>query len=184
MSNSNISEIQKPWVETAYEIFAIEGPDSLKIESLSRNVKKNKSSFYHHFADLDVFTDILIEHHINQVVIIAEKEKHSQNLEELIEVILEYKIDLLFNRQLRINRENTKFEEAFMKTNTITVPAILEVWAKIIGLQENSYLAELVLRLSLENFYLQITYETLNRDWLMNYVNELATLVQEFKKHH
>ncbi len=177
-----MNAIQQPWIEEGYRVFAYEGPQGLKVERLSKGVGKNKSSFYHHFADLEVFTNLLLEYHLEQAQLMAEKEANCTNLEELVDVIVEHKIDLLFNRQLRVHRENPDFETCFCKTNQITVQAIIGLWAEILELNDNSYLAGLVLKLSLENFYLQITSETLNHDWLTNYFNELRVLVREFKK--
>ena len=171
----------KPWIKAGYLIFAYEGPVGLKIERLAKKIGKNKSSFYHLFADREVLINVLVKYHLEQALVIAEKESNCLTQEELIDVIVEHKIDLLFNRQLRIHRENPAFAECFLRTNEITGKAIIGIWAEIIGLKDNSYLAELVLKLSLENFYLQITDETLNKPWLTNYLNELKILIQAFK---
>ncbi len=177
-----MNKTQQPWIEKGYKVFAYEAPQGLKIERLSKDIGKNKSSFYHHFADLELFISVLLDYHVLQAKIMAEKEANCLSLEELIEIIIEHKTDLLFNRQLRIHRQNEDFEKCFLKTNQITIPAILGVWAEILDLKSNSHLSELMLKLSLENFYLQITDETLNHDWLNNYFNELKLLVREFKR--
>jgi len=175
-------EIEKPWLEKGYRFFAYEGPSGLKIERLSKEVGKHKSSFYHLFADLEVFTERLLMHHLHQAKVIAPKELNSKNEVELIAVILEHKIDLLFSRQLRIHRENKAFEKCFNQTNLIAISAILPVWKKIIGLTENTSLAQMVLNLSLENFYLQITDETLNESWLLAYFANIRQMVTNFRQ--
>lgn len=177
-----MNTILHPWIQKGYQTFAYNGVESLKVERLSKQVGKNKSSFYHHFADLEIFISKLLEYHLLQAQILAEKEAACRSLEELIEIIIEHKIDLLFNRQLRIHRENTEFEACFCKTNQITLPAFLKIWSEILDLKDNSYLSELMLKLSLENFYLQITDETLNAIWLNNYFTDLKKLVKEFKR--
>lgn len=171
-----------PWIETGYHTFAYEGPHGLKVERLAKQTAKNKSSFYHHFGDLEVFTEELLNHHIAQTHVVAEKEAKSTSLADLIDVLVEHKIDLLFNRQLRIHRENPAFQACFLKTNELSIPGMLNVWAKIIGLTDHSYLAGLVLQLSMENFFLQITDETLNPTWLNEYFQRLQQMVREFKK--
>ncbi len=40
----------------------------------------------------------------------------------------------------------------------------------------------MVLMLTMENFYLQITEETLTYEWLENYIFQLQNMVQAFKK--
>ena len=177
-----MKEIEKSWIEKGYRFFANEGPSGLKIERLSKEVGKNKSSFYHLFADLEVFMERLLNFHLHQAKIITLKESNSKNERELIEIILEHKLDLLFNRQLRIHRANPDFENCFNLTNQISIPAILPVWKRIIGLSDNSSLAQMVLKLSLENFYLQITDETLNESWLEEYFASIRNMVLHFKQ--
>ena len=179
---NEITPTQMPWVVEGYRVFAYEGPAGLKVERLARNISKNKSSFYHHFADLEVFTGFLLRYHLLRTDIIVDKESKCTHIDELIEVIVDHKLDLLFNRQLRVHRQNQDFEDCFEKTNQRTATAILGLWANMLGLTENSYLAALVLKLSMENFYLQITEETLDQDWLSGYFKQLQEMVREFKK--
>ncbi|MEM7660466.1 MAG: TetR/AcrR family transcriptional regulator [Bacteroidota bacterium] len=176
------SPSQLPWIKRGYQVFAYEGPLGLKVERLAKTVGKNKSSFYYHFADLEVFTEQLLTQHLAQAKIMGEKEAACQSLEELIDIVLEHRLDLLFNRQLRIHRENPDFLACFTQVNQMTLPAFLGIWSKILDLQTHVHLAGLVLQLSMENFFLQLTDETLHREWLMGYFHQLQTLVWEFKK--
>ncbi|MFY0674057.1 MAG: TetR/AcrR family transcriptional regulator [Bacteroidia bacterium] len=170
------------WLEKAYKTFAYEGPTGLKVERLAREVGKSKSSFYHHFADLDVFTEHLLDYHYNMAIEMANREANAKDVDELIEIIIEFKLDLLFNRQLRIHRENKDFEKCFCAISAYSLPKLLGVWKKIIGLEDQSYLAEMVLNLSIENFFLQITDETINNNWLSNYFQNIKLMVAQFKK--
>ena len=171
------------WIKIGYEMFSKEGPKGLKVEVISKNVGKNKSSFYHHFADLEVFTEILLDYHLERAKIISDKERACKNIiPDLINILIEYKEDLLFNRQLRIHRDNLKFKVCFEKAAGEVGDGIVNIWAEVLGLTENSYLAQIVLKLSLENFYLQITEETLTYEWLLNYITEFQIMVNEFRK--
>jgi len=175
--------IEKPWILAAYKIFSEEGPSGLKVEVLSRIVGKNKSSFYHHFADLEVFIEILLDYHLDRAAIIAKQESECKNVvPELLLLILEVKQDLLFNRQLRIHRDNLKFRKCFEQSSNMVAEAIIDIWSEMLGLAGNSQLALMVLKLSLENFYLQITPESLNYDWLLNYMKELQNMVKAFEQ--
>lgn len=177
----SITKAEQGWIDVGYRVFSLDGPGALKVEKLARAVGKNKSSFYHHFADLEVFTERLLEFHLSQARIVADKEAQSQNEAELSEVILEHKMDLLFNRQLRIHRDNPDFKKCFDEVTSFATPAMLPVWKKIIGLSENTYLAEAVLALSLENFFLQITDETLTVEWLSTYFDKIRSMISHFK---
>ncbi len=169
------------WIEYGYQIFANEGPQGLRIEKLAKSIQKNKSSFYHFFADLEVFTQRLLDFHLEQAKEIARKESEAQNESELAHIIVEHKRDLLFNRQLRFHRENPDFKACFQKVNEVSLPGLLPVWKEIIGLDENNYLAKMVLMLSIENFFLQITDETLNETWIFAYLDKIREMVKLFK---
>lgn len=176
-----MKEIEKSWIEKGYHTFAFEGPVGLKVERLAKEVGKNKSSFYHLFADLEVFTTALLEYHLEQSKMIADKESACRDLDELIAILVDHKIDFLFNRQLRIHRENLEFEQCFQRVNEMSLPAVIPIWSKVIGLSDQSHLAGLVFQLSLENFFLQITDETLNPIWLRDYFTNIKNLVGQFK---
>jgi AcrR family transcriptional regulator len=172
---------QQPWIEAGYQVFAYEGPQGLKIEQLARKVGKSKSSFYHYFADLEVFTDQLLRVHLDRARIIAGKEAQAGNLDELIAVMVAHKQDLLFNRQLRVHRAHPAYEACFSTTNEMIAASLADIWVEILELRGHSYLARLVLKLSMENFYLQITEENLNHSWLTEYFRELRNTVRAFK---
>lgn len=177
----NLSAKQLPWIKAGYQLFAIEGPKALKVEVLARMVGKNKSSFYHHFADMEVYTNLLLSYHLERASLVLQQEAACQNVvPELLNVLLEHKEDLLFNRQLRIHRHISEMAACFAETAEGMGEAIGKIWAQELGLADNSRLALLVLNLSLENFYLQITEETLTFDWLEGYVNELRVMVEAF----
>jgi len=52
-----MTESLEIWIKAGYETFALTGLSSLKIEPLAKKVGKNKSSFYHYFADIELFVD-------------------------------------------------------------------------------------------------------------------------------
>ncbi len=155
----------------------------MKVEVIARRVGKSKSSFYHHFADLEVFTELLLAYHLERAKVIAEMERRCLNIDpDLIAVMVEVKEDLLFNRQLRVNRTEAAFKKCFEASNQLVEEALLEVWSREIGLADNTRLAGVMLALVMENFYLQLTEETLNREWLLNYFQGIRSMVGEFQK--
>ncbi|MCH2046504.1 MAG: TetR/AcrR family transcriptional regulator, partial [Saprospiraceae bacterium] len=171
------------WIETGYAFFAKEGPKGLKIEPISRTVGKNKSSFYHHFADLDIFTEELLKYHLQQAKDITACISSCKNMvPDLLNIFLEAKQDLLFNRQLRIHRDTPKFKKCFEYTNQMVEKAILPIWISTLGLEGQSYLARIILNLTVENFYLSISENNLTYDWLINYLDSLRIMTREMIK--
>lgn len=176
MSNS-----RNIWLQAGYQFFSEEGPDGNRVSRLAKVLGRNKSSFYHYFATSEVFTEELLTLHLNNTQIMAQKMKEAHTLHSLISIIIDHGTDLLFNRQLRVHRQIAVFEACFAKTNEFVGNAFLPLWSKIIGLENNSDLSRLVLQLSVENFMLKITAETLNHSWLEGYFANLQSIVQKFE---
>ncbi len=171
--------IRQPWINIGYELFSQQGPKGLKVAVLSKLVNKNKSSFYHHFADIEVFTAFLLVHHLERTKEIAIRAKACEKMvPDMLHLLVNIKQDLLFNRQLRINRQLPEFKSCFEKANKIVENAFIKIWSEALGLDEKENLAQIVLNLTVENFYLQITAETLCYDWILNYFNEILLMVK------
>jgi AcrR family transcriptional regulator len=169
------------WIKKGYEIFALSGKGGLKIESLARTIGKSKSSFYHHFADLELFVDILLQHHIQQSHIIADKEQQAKNIDpELIHILVEHRTDLLFNRQLRINQNIKSFSDTLFQSNKIVGDAFLNVWVRDLSLQLTQKQIEGIFTLALENFFLQINADNLTYKWLSAYFANLKKITSNF----
>lgn len=169
------------WILSGYETFALKGPSGIKIEPLAKKISKSKSSFYHFFADLEIFIEELLQYHLTQSRIIAQKELQAKNINpDLIDIIVSHKIDLLFNRQLRINRDNKSYSEVLMKSNEIIGNAFVLLWIKDLNIKLSRIQLEAIFELALENFYLQINSENLNHKWLTAYFNSLRSIVEKF----
>jgi AcrR family transcriptional regulator len=169
------------WIQAGYALFAEQGPMALKIEVLAKMVGISKSSFYHYFADLEVFTELLLAHHLVQARKMEQKELNCANIDpDLISILLEHKTDLFFNRQLRVHRQNPLYAQCLVKSNEIVGLGFIEVWTKDLNLKlpKNTLLG--IFELALENFYLQITPDTLTEAWLSAYFKNLSRIVANF----
>lgn len=169
------------WIKTGYEVFSNLGKAGLRIESLARKIGISKSSFYHYFANLEIFIEHLLNHHLEQAKIIAEKERKAQNIDpELINILIEHKTDLLFNRQLRIHKHILAYKATLDKANKIIGNDFVLLWAKDLKIKLTPKQLEGLFELALENFYLQINEENLNYNWLARYFLNLKSIAQNF----
>ncbi len=174
-----ITTTEAPWISAGYAMFAREGPQGLKVEKLARSVQKSKSSFYHCFADLEIFTDTLLERHILRGKEIAREAALCKAIvPDLIHLLLRCNDDLLFNRQLRFHRQNPDFKRCFETANGYVEDALVQIWAESLGLAAKPHLARVFLMLIMDNFYLRITEETLTEAWLLEFLAEIQDLVR------
>lgn len=170
---------KKIWIQKGYDVFALAGHGDLKVERLAKAVDVSKSSFYHYFADLELFVEALLKYHIEQSYVIAEKERQAKNIDpELIHILIEHKTDLLFNRQLRINQHIPAFATILQQSNRIVGDSFTKVWLEDTGLKLSPRQTESIFTLALENFYLQINAENLHYDWLSTYFKNLNSLTK------
>jgi AcrR family transcriptional regulator len=175
--------VTEPWLRAGYGLFAHEGLVGLKVEVLARLVGKSKSSFYHHFADVEVFTELLLAYHLQQATHVADRERRCRRIDpELIEVLLDVKSTLLFDRQLRIHRHVPAFRQCFDQTTRLTIEAFATVWAAEMGLANRPDTATDLLVFAVENFYAQLTEELLTYKGLSAYFGNIQSLVGGVRK--
>lgn len=169
------------WIKTGYETFAHKGAEGLKIETLAKKVGISKSSFYHHFADLELFLEQLLAFHVKQACVISEKEKKAEKIDpDLINILVEHKTDLLFNRQLRFNRQNKLYAAALAESNKTIGNYFVFIWMKDLNLSLSQNQLEGIFELALENFFLQINNQNIQYKWLSDYFGNLKRIVRNF----
>lgn len=170
------------WINKGYETFALSGEKGLIIEQLSKEVGKSKSSFYHHFADLDIFIEKILLHHLNQSSVIAKKERKAEKINpDLINILIEHKTDLLFNRQLRINSNKSYFKDTLIESSKIIGTDFVKLWLNDTKLSLKTNQAEGIFELALENFFLQINQDNINKEWLSAYFDNLNRITRNFE---
>ncbi len=173
-----ISENNRSWIDVGYAAFAEEGPKGLRIESFARRIGKSKSSFYHHFADLELFTELLLQQHLERAADIAQRMRQCERMDpDMLDLFLSVRSDILFQRQLRIHRDKVAFRNCFEQAHAPIEEALLSVWTQALDLQGRDALARGMLRLVVENFYLRVTDDTLSRAWLIAYLTEIQAMV-------
>lgn len=175
--------IEQPWIEAGYEIFSRQGPEALKIEQIARRVGISKSSFYHHFADMDIFREKLLEWHLERACKLAEKAKLCKAIvPDLLLVFVEMKQDLLFNRQLRIHRNNISFQLCFERAHSVVQDEFIGLWAEMLGLTDQPRIARNILDVATDLFYQRITNDNLTYDWFVAFLDEIKVFLKDVIK--
>jgi AcrR family transcriptional regulator len=177
-----IKKEQQCWIETGYLLFALKGPDALKVEVLAKETGVSKSSFYYHFVDVDTFIDTLLVYHVQQVKLLSEAERACQNFNPAIfEVMVKHKVDLLFNRQLRVKRAEERYEKCLHTCTQVAGDSFFTLWSKDLNLPLDMQQLASIYYLALENFFLRITFENFTMEWLIEYFAELKNVLHEIQ---
>lgn len=179
MRNVSVTEYyrnpsEQVWLEHGYRLFAEEGPQALKVERMAEAVSISKSSFYHHFADMEVFVDGLLALHLRQASQLAEAERKVKDIDPgLIEVLLQHREALLFQRRLLMLRSDLRFAEAAQRADAIAGLDFIQVWVKELQLRLSEEQLQAFFALALSNFYLQLSPERFQHQWLSEYFGQI-----------
>lgn len=170
---------EQAWIAVGYERFALDGEDGLKIEPMARRVGVSKSSFYHHFADLELYVEKLLNYHLVRAKIMLQKERTATCIDpDLIHILIEHKTDLLFNRQLRILQQRELYRQVLATSNAIFGHEFVSIWAKDLKLNLNTQQLSGLYELAVENFFIQINSENLHYEWLSQYFRNLKRIAR------
>ncbi len=170
---------KQKWLEQGYETFAAEGPQGIKVEALARKVNKSKSSFYHHFADVDIFMEALLQYHIARHHLLSEAARACKEMvPDFLNLLLAHEQDLFFNRQLRVHRHLPGYSACIDKFHQPIEESFIDIWTKSLRLENERYLAQALLKLVVDNFYMRITEETMNYTWLVAFFQEISFMVR------
>ena len=118
---------KQKWIEKGYEHFALYGPDNLSINKISKEIGTSRASFYHHFGDIDVFIEELLDMHwqINQQFCSIGSRECKKLFPDLYLLLEQYPVPLKFSRQLFINRNNPAYNYLFIKTYNASARAFI-----------------------------------------------------------
>jgi AcrR family transcriptional regulator len=169
-----------PWLEAGYDIFALHGPDALKVEALARKVGISKSSFYHHFADLEIYTQMLMSHHLDSISVMATKARSCKVIDpDFLYLMLDHKRDIMFNRRLRVHRDNLAYQLCFERASYSVEVEFIGIFAEMYGLSQQLDIAWNVLKVVNDLFYTRVTNENLTYPWLVNFLEQMDDFMKD-----
>lgn len=124
----NCSESYSKWLETAYTLFAEEGPRNFSIKALANKCGLPRTNFYYYFDNKEELVEKVIELHFKTTTEIfnfeLEKKLHLF-IPDLYVVIYEFKLGIQFTKQLFLNREHPACNKAYMKSVQLSADLIV-----------------------------------------------------------
>ena len=174
---------KQEWVEKGYLSVAENGFESLTVNNICRMVAKSKSSFYHFFGELELFKDALMVYHLERAYGFANKITGCENIHpDLIEVLMDYKMDIFFYKQFRIYRDKSTYEKYNQKIFDLYENAILDKLADYFELKNRKIFVRKFHKFLTEHFLMSISLNTYTYDWVENYILEVLEMVRLMKK--
>lgn len=122
------SESYNKWLETAYVLFAKEGPLKFSIKELAKQCGLPRTNFYYYFDNKEELIDKVIEFHFMTTTEVfnveIEKRLHSF-IPDLYVIVYEFKLGIQFAKQLFLNREHPSCNRAYMKSVELSADLIV-----------------------------------------------------------
>ncbi|MEM9895715.1 MAG: hypothetical protein AAF789_05050 [Bacteroidota bacterium] len=173
-------EKKQVWIQEGYKLAAEIGLKTITIELIARVLAKNKSSFYHYFGDFQFYETQLLTYHLHRSLdFAAEIQKCKKINPDLLTLALNYKHDIFFHKQLRLNREKQRYADCYKKAFRNYEEAVALKWGEFLNIPDNNTLLSRFLHFFTENLLLQATMENFNQEWLEKYLDELLLLVKQ-----
>jgi AcrR family transcriptional regulator len=171
-----MSDTSQQWIEAGYELFAREGPNGIQVEKLARQLGRNKSGFYYHFGDRELFISDLIQHHHRIIDEFCREVAGCRSFDpDYLNVLVRYKTSAFVQKQFRSHINIPLFKETFNKVRKRTEEVLMPLWAAYVNIHEDHTLASDLWDILRDLFFLRLSADTLN-------MNNLHTLVEEFSK--
>jgi AcrR family transcriptional regulator len=170
------------WLQHGYSLFAAHGFSGLKVEVLARNVGKSKSSFYHHFSDVEAFTTLLLKMHNQRAAEMAEQLEAIAGGNGIIDqVFISFRDDMLFHRQLRINRHVPEYQQCIAEVMAIIEPPFVQFLSDILDLSDSKPAVRSLFSFCVDHFLLKITATDFSSDWINQYYQDVSQLVKQLR---
>lgn len=175
--------MKEKWLEGGYAEFAKVGPELISINNIAKDIGASRSSFYHHFAEIDLFVDELLGLHweIFREYNKAGKESCKNLIPDLYDLLAAYPLPLQFSWQLFRNRHIARFNYVFAKTYEVSSKTFtLDLFAKHIHLPlPNEDLNSLFLTLC-EAWYSRLDPKDLSAETLSGHAQEILQDLTNF----
>lgn len=174
------SESYNKWVETAYVLFAEEGPQNFSIKTLARQCNLPRTNFYYYFENKNELIDKVIEFHFETTAKIfnLELENRLHNLiPDLYVIVHEFKLGVQFTKQLFLNREKPACNIAYKKSIAISTDLILPkfiAFSKIDLPYEN---VKLLWNMLTDTWYCRINFNDYSVDYLCALYYEITDCI-------
>ena len=173
---------RQQWIEKGYEHFALYGPENLSINKISKEIGSSRASFYHHFGDIDVFIEKLLDMHwqISQQFYLTGKKECKNYFPDLYVLLEQNPIPLKFNRQLFINRNKPTYNYLFIKTyNEASKAFTLSLFSEQFGLKNNEETNNLWITVG-ESWYLRLDTNDLSAEKMQQTAKDIMNSILKF----
>ncbi len=169
-------------IEIGYHIFAMNGPEHVE-DRVAQEVNLKRNEFHDQFGSEETFIEQLLSHHIALVDEFLEDTEHCKSWDpDLINLIVEYKTTILFNRQLKLHSNDPIFSLTFNRVSYLVRAQAFDLWRKYTDLWQHHELSLELFEVLRDVFHSRISSEKMNYEYLKSLTNEFKGLIEKLIK--
>jgi len=169
-------------IDLGYQIFALKGPEHVD-ELVAQEVNLKRSEFHDQFGSEETFIEQLLSHHIALVDEFLEDTEQCKSWNpDLINLIVEYKTTVLFNRQLKLHSSDPVFSLTFNRISYLVRAQAFDHWRKYTDLWQHHELSLELYEVLRDVFHSRISSEKMNYEYLKSLTGEFRTLIEKLIK--
>ncbi len=121
-------------MDAGYDLFGKIGTAAFNVERLSMMVALSRSSFYHHFSDMEIYESELFNRHMEHYNLLSGRVDDCQTFDpDLLQVVNEFKGAMAFQRQLLINESSPRFKACFDSARVLIEDRVYDLWLEYVG---------------------------------------------------
>jgi AcrR family transcriptional regulator len=170
-----LPESVQKWVEAGYELLAQEGPEGVQVEKLARKLGLNKSGFYHHFGDREIFFSKLIEHHYKVNDQFRYEIESARSFDpDFLNLVIKFRTAVFVQSQFRRNNDVKLYQETFFKIKKKNEKVIQPLWSDYLKIYDSPDLSIELWDIFRDVFFMRINY---NMD-----LGQIRSIVHEFSR--
>ena len=175
-----MNDSERKWIEAGYKLFAAEGPGGIHVEKLARELRCNKSGFYHYFGDYATFLEVLFEKHRFEMRKVSQEIAGITRFDpDYTHILLSHREQVFFQTHLLRNNHlkpfNAVFENAVKRNDNELIPHL----ATYLRIPEKQALAQDLWGITRESFYISLTPERYTREFVLTYYDRLRAIVDK-----
>jgi AcrR family transcriptional regulator len=168
------------WTEAGYSLFAEDGLDGIQVERLARILQLNKSSFYHYFGDLEVYSTELLRMHERKCDVFYDEIRHIKTIDpEYFQKVVAHKVTMMFQVQLYHTKSKPAYYNLAERIDEKEGPILQHIWNEYLGFGDNADLAIRYFVIVRDMAYRRISLQNLTYEFLRKIFTEAKVVMSQ-----
>jgi len=165
----------KLWIQTAYDEFAVNGPD-FSLKALSKKANLPRATFYYYFNNKEHLISELLNYHIELInEYQSEIKKIKTLIPDLYEIMFKYKDGIRFHQKLLLNSNVKEYQEIYSNFNLSSIKILLPLIKPYFGNNLSNKQIHKFYNTLTDAWYSRLDFSKFSVDYMVNLAEEIMS---------